>query len=460
MAEKQAPAQRFLVVEDDADQRRLVSGVLRGEGHQVEEAATVKEALAALAASPLDLVVSDWKLPDGDGMQLLKGIRERYPEVAFIMVTAYGTISHAVDAIRVGADDYLAKPFERQALLLAIERTLRSRRLVDENRRLAEALDQRDRLVELIGKAPSMQKLFRRVEKVAGTEAMVLITGESGTGKELAARALHTLSRRAAGPFVPVNCAAIPEGLIEAEFFGVEKGAYTGADRSRKGSFEAAREGTLFLDEVGEMPLQVQPKLLRALQGGKVSRVGSAEEVATDVRIVAASNRDLAADVATGRFREDLFYRLNVVPVTMPPLRERREDIGLLIKHFMDTAERRHGIKCPRFPPGLVKRLVDYSWPGNVRELENVVERLVLLADDETVRAEDLPDDLAGRVAPDGGFQLPPAGLSWDAHERSCLRQALDMAGGNRARAARLLDMPYKAFLYRLDKHGLTGAGD
>jgi len=290
MADKQVPVHRILVVEDDTDQRRLVSGVLRGEGHQVEEAATVEEALAALTASPLDLVVSDWKLPDRDGMQLLKEIRERYPEVAFIMVTAYGTISHAVDAVRVGADDYLAKPFERQALLLAIERTLRSRRLADENRRLTEALDQRDRLVELIGKAPSMQKLFRRVEKVAGTEAMVLITGESGTGKELAARALHILSRRAAGPFVPVNCAAIPEGLIEAEFFGVEKGAYTGADRSREGSFEAAREGTLFLDEVGEMPLHVQPKLLRALQGGKVSRVGSAEEVAIDVRIVASSN--------------------------------------------------------------------------------------------------------------------------------------------------------------------------
>jgi two-component system NtrC family response regulator len=460
MSDPKGAEERILVVEDDPDQRRLVCGVLRGEGHQIAEAATVEEALRELECSPVDLIVSDWKLPDRDGLQLLGEIREDHPHVAFIMVTAYGTISHAVEAVRAGADDYLTKPFERQALLLAIERTMRSRRLEDENRRLAEALDERDRLIELVGQAPSMQKLFRRVEKVAGTEATILITGESGTGKELAARALHALSRRATGPFVAVNCSAIPEGLIESEFFGVEKGAYTGADRSRAGSFEAARGGTIFLDEIGELPHPVQPKLLRAVQDGRVTPVGSTTETPTDVRIVAATNRDLAADVAAGRFREDLFYRLNVVPVKMPPLRERREDIPLLIRHFVGRAERRHGMKCRPFPPGLVKRLVDYSWPGNVRELENVVERLVLLAEGDAVRGEDLPDEVAGRGAPDGGYQLPPGGVSWEEHEKSCLRQALEIAGGNRARAARLLDLPYKAFLYRLEKYGLTGAGE
>ena len=449
------PEHRILLVEDDADQRSLVANILRGEGHVVVGAGSVEEALPELDRSPVDLVVSDWKLPDRDGLSLLAEVRERFPATAFIMVTAYGTISHAVNAVRAGADDYLTKPFERQALILAVERTLRSRALQDENRRLSEALDARDRLIDLVGRAPSMQRLFRRVEKVAGTDATILITGESGTGKELAARALHKLSRRAAGPFVVVNCAAIPEGLIESEFFGAEKGSFTGADRTRAGKIEAAAGGTLFLDEIGELPLAVQPKLLRALQGACISRVGSTQEIATDVRIVAATNRDLSADVADGRFREDLYYRLNVVPVPMPPLRERREDIPRLVDHFIDRATRRHGMRVDPFPPALLRRLVDYSWPGNVRELENVIERLVLLSDGDRVHPEDLPEERSGRPPGDSGFKLPPGGLAWEEHEKDCLAQALEIAGGNRARAARLLGLPYKAFLYRIEKHEL-----
>ncbi|MFQ5720466.1 MAG: sigma 54-interacting transcriptional regulator [Acidobacteriota bacterium] len=252
-----------------------------------------------------------------------------------------------------------------------------------------------------------------------------------------------------------MNCAAVPEGLIESEFFGAEKGSFTGADRRRAGKFEAAAGGTLFLDEVGELPLAMQPKLLRAVQGAHISRVGSPEEIATDVRIVAATNRDLGAWVVEGRFREDLFYRLNVVPVLMPPLRERREDIPRLVGHFVERAIRRHGVEVEPFPPALMKRLVDHSWPGNVRELENVVERLVLLSDGRQVSTTDLPDEVGGRPAGDGGFRLPPGGLSWEAHEKACLAQAIDMAGGNRARAARLLGLPYKAFLYRAEKHDL-----
>ncbi len=453
------PDLRVLLVEDELDQRRLVAGLLRNEGYTVAETGSVDAALAELERSPVDAVLSDWKLPGRDGMELLREVKSRFPETAFVMATAYGTISHAVRAVREGADDYLTKPFEKQALLLALERTLKSRRLLDENRRLTEALAERDRLVDLVGAAPSMQQLFRRVEKLAGTDATVLIAGESGTGKELAARALHALSRRSGGAFVGVNCAAIPETLMESEFFGAEKGSFTGADRLRIGKFEAAHKGTLFLDEVGELPLPVQPKLLRAVQEGAVTRVGGNAEVKVDVRIVAATNRDLAAEVAAGRFREDLYYRLNVVSVTMPPLRQRREDIPLLVGHLVKRAERRHGMRVEPFPPPLMRRLVDYAWPGNVRELTNVVERLVLLSEEGKISPDDLPDTLATRPAGDGGYRLPPGGLSWEQHEKECLRQALEMAGGNRSRAARFLDLPYKAFLYRLEKHGLVPGG-
>ena len=375
------------------------------------------------------------------------------------MVTAYGTISRAVEAVRQGADDYLPKPFERQALLLAIERTLKARRLQDETRRLCEALEERDRLVDLVGGAPSMQRLFRRVEKIAGTNATVLLTGESGTGKELAARALHSLSQRKTGSFVAVNCAAIPEGLLEAEFFGAERGAFTGADRRRVGRFEAADGGTLFLDEVGELPLELQPKLLRALQEGRFHRVGGSQELAVDLRILAATNRDLKEEVSAGRFREDLYYRLNVVPIELPPLRHRREDIPRLIQHFVDRAARRHAVAPARFPKAVLRRLIDNPWPGNVRELANVVERLILLAEDDVVSADDLPVSLAPQAGA-GAFRMPSGGLSWEAHERDCLEQALELAAGNRARAARFLELPYKAFLYRLQKHGLAPGED
>ena len=450
---------RLLVVEDDTDQRRLVSGILSRLGHAVAEAESVTAALKVLESSPVDLVISDLMLGDQDGMDLLREVRERNLPCGFVMVTAHGSVSHAMTAVRSGADDYLEKPFQRETLLFSVERTLRRRELEKENLRLSEALGERERLVGLIGEAPAMQQVFRQLEKLGRTAATVLVTGESGTGKELAARALHALSQRSEEPFVAVNCAAIPDGLIESEFFGAEKGAFTGADATRVGRFEAASGGTLFLDEVGELPAAMQPKLLRALQEGKIARVGANAEFDVDTRIVAATNRDLAAEVAAGRFREDLYYRLNVVSLRMPPLRERREDVPALIEHFRDTACRRHGVEVAPFPRALMKRLVDHAWPGNVRELSNVVERLVLLAEDDRVSESDLPEDLSMRPQGDGGFQLPPGGLSWEQHEASCLSQALELAGGNRARAARLLDLPYKAFLYRLEKHDLGEPG-
>lgn len=449
----------ILLVEDDTTQRQLVAGLLQKEGYGVREAGTVDEAKAHLQAGDIDLVISDWQLGHGDGMDLLTHCKQLSLPAAFIMVTAYGTISHAVDALRKGADDYLPKPFEAPALLLSVSRALRSTQLEAENRRLNEALTERESLVDLIGRAPSMQRLYRRIEKLANTQATVLLQGESGTGKELVARAIHRLSARKDGPFVAVNCGGIPEGLMESEFLGAEKGAYTGADRSRPGKFEQAQDGTLFLDEIGELPLAIQPKLLRALQEGQFTRVGGSREIETNARLIAATNRRLEEAVQSGEFREDLYYRLNVVPIELPPLRNRREDIPLLIRHFTKRTERLHGVTCKPFSKQLTRRFLDHPWPGNVRELGNVVERLILLADDGIANAEDLPHDFGS--VPSGGqqFELPVGGMDWHQHEKDALKQALEQAHHNRAAAARLLKLPYKAFLYRLEKYGLTESG-
>ncbi|MEZ5455375.1 MAG: sigma-54 dependent transcriptional regulator [Lysobacteraceae bacterium] len=446
---------QVLLVEDDPAQRLLVGDLLSQQGYHVQRAAGLEEARRALSEPNLQLVISDFRLADGDGLALLREVRSRRAELSFVLVTAYGSVEHAVQAIQAGADDYLTKPFERQALLLVVQKALRSGALREENRRLNQALGEREQLVDLIGRAPAMQRLYRQIERLAVTDATVLVEGESGTGKELVARALHKLSRRSLRPFVAVNCAAIPEGLLEAEFFGAERGAYTGAQAQRMGHFEQADGGTLFLDEVGELPLALQPKLLRVLQEGRVTRVGSSREIAVDVRLLAATNRDLKREVAEGRFREDLYWRLNVVGLQLPPLRERREDIPLLVSHIAERVERQHGLPHCRFPRGLLRALMDRAWPGNVRELSNTVERLLLLAEDGEPSVNDLPD--SGHVRSDGGIHLPPEGLDWDAMERSLLQQALQQTQGQRKRAAVLLGLPYKAFLYRLEKHALGG---
>jgi two-component system NtrC family response regulator len=446
-------AAQILLVEDDPAQRQLVAEALAAAGHATVVADGLGNALAQLALPSLQLVLSDYRLAEGDGLALLKEVRARRPELSFVLVTAYGSIQHAVEALRAGADDYLAKPFERQALLLAVDKALRTRALREENRRLSDALGERDRLVELIGRAPSMQRLYRQIQRLAVTDATVLVSGESGTGKELVARALHKLSRRADRPFVAVNCAAIPEGLLEAEFFGAERGAYTGAQAARAGHFENAHGGTLFLDEIGELPLALQPKLLRVLQEGRLMRVGGSRELVVDVRLLAATNRDLPREVAEGRFREDLYWRLNVVGLQLPPLRERREDIPLLVEHIAERVARQHGLPPPVIPKPVLRALIDRPWPGNVRELSNSVERLLLLAEDGEPQLDDLPD--APRRGNDGDVRLPAEGLDWDALERSLLAQALAQSQGQKKRAAALLGLPYKAFLYRLEKHGL-----
>ncbi|MBX7220969.1 MAG: sigma-54 dependent transcriptional regulator [Blastocatellia bacterium] len=447
---------RLLVVEDEAPQRKIIADILIKEGFTVQEAPDGEAALTALETSPPDLILCDWRMPRMTGGELLTEVRKREFPCAFIIMTAYGSISHAVEAIRLGADDYLTKPFERDALLIAVRRVLRTRQLEHENLRLKEEIADRDQLGELVGRAESMQRLYRTLKKIAATDATVLINGESGTGKELVARTLHLESGRAKGPFVAVNCAAIPETLMESELFGYEKGAFTGANQRRVGKFEEAQGGTLFLDEIPSMPLPLQAALLRVLQERRFTRLGGRGEVECDVRIVAASNRDLGKLVSEGAFREDLFYRLNVVPVQIPALRDRREDVPLLAQEFLKRFSAKYGISIEPLPPNVLRCLMEYSWPGNVRELSNVIERLVLLADEGSVTLADLPPEIARPTATPGcPFRLPAMGIQWESMEEGLLKQALELAGGNRTNAAKLLGMSYKTFMYRLEKFSL-----
>lgn len=448
-----------LLVEDEAAQRQLIAEILGREGFEIREAGTVNDALRAIEEEVPDLILCDWRMPGRDGGELLDEVRQRALGCAFIVMTAYGSIAHAVDAIRRGADDYLGKPFERAALLLAVQRVLRTRRLERENRELREAVREGDGFGELIGRSQTMRALYRTIEKVGATDATVLVVGESGTGKELVARTLHGASRRAERPFVAVNCAAIPETLIESELFGHEKGSFTGAHRRREGRFEEAHEGTLFLDEIASMPMPLQATLLRVLQERCFTRVGGSGEIESDVRVIAASNRDLPALASKGAFREDLFYRLNVISIELPPLRDRMEDVPLLAAAFLDQASARHGVEVQSLPPGVLRALMEHGWPGNVRELANAVERLVLLAEDGQPSVEDLPAEMRRMAVGGEGcpFNLPADGLVWEKVETGMMRQALERSQGNRAAAARLMGMSYKAFLYRLEKHGMAG---
>jgi DNA-binding NtrC family response regulator len=453
-----AKSHSVIVVEDEADQRAIIAEILQRDGYEVRVAGSVDEAVEKMRKQIPDLVLCDWRLPGKSGGDLLEIVDSEGWGCAFIVMTAYGSISRAVEAIRSGADDYLSKPFERDALTLAVERTLRTRQLELENRRLKNEVGECERWGELLGRAPSMQRLYRTIEKVAGTEATVLISGESGTGKELVARSLHAASRRSTGPFVAVNCAAIPESLMESELFGHEKGAFTGAFRRREGRFEEAVGGTLFLDEIGSMPTPLQATLLRVLQERRVTRLGGAGEIEVDVRVIAATNRNLMELVDHGQFREDLYYRLNVVPIELPPLRVRREDLPMLANAFLDRANRQHGMEVDALTPAVLRCLMEHQWPGNVRELANTIERLVLLSEEGAVSVEDLPSEIREPTNAEGcPFRLPAAGLSWDEMEVGLLRQALAAKDGNRASASRMLGLGYKAFLYRLEKHGLAG---
>lgn len=450
-----------LLVEDERDQRELVADILEANAHRVVQADSVESAIVELKkmteinALP-DVVFSDWKLGNLTGINLLEYVRTNELNVGFVIATAYGSVKHAVEAIEKGADDYLSKPFQSQELLLAITKANTAKILREQNKTLTNQLSEQQSLMELVGNAACMQQVYDRIKRVSNTSATVLITGESGTGKELAARAIFEQSDRKAKPFIALNCGAIPESLAEAELFGAEKGAFTGAISQKVGKIEAAHGGTLFLDEIGELPLMLQAKLLRFLQEGVITRLGNTQEIQVDVRVIAATHRDLPELINKQEFREDLYYRLNVVPLVMPSLRQRKEDIPKLLHHFMHKFHNQYGVQTVALSSEVQKHLYDYDWPGNVRELSNKIERFVLLGDEHELITDTRVTQSEKTNSNNNTFNIPEQGLIWDDFEKSCLQQALERTNGNKTKAAKLLGTSYKQFLYRLDKFNLS----
>jgi two-component system response regulator AtoC len=450
---------RILVVDDDEALRESLALLLAAEGYDVVTAGDGNAALACLE-EPVDVVLCDVRMPGRDGLELLPDLIRRLPGAPVLLMSAYGSGDLAVEALKRGAFDYLAKPFQPSEVLLAIKKARERERL-----RRANALLQRDisRVVDerpIVAASPPMIDLLEILERAAEYKATVLLTGESGTGKEVLARAIHAQSGRRAQAFVAVNCAAIPEALLESELFGHARGAFTGADRARRGLFVEADGGTLFLDEIGELPPPLQAKLLRVLQEEEVMPVGESKPRKIDVRVIAATSRDLERDVASGRFREDLFYRLDVFRVRVPPLRERREDVPLLVDHFIASFRETLAKPVRTIADDALDRLVDHPWPGNVRELENVLERAMILADSDRITLADLPEAIATprkKAAPSGAsgdFSMRRARRRF---ETELIRRALDATGGNRTRAARLLEISHRALLYKIKEYGLVG---
>lgn len=449
----------ILVVDDEQSMRELLAISLKKDGYEVTTAASTKEALDVVHHHVFDLVVSDLRLPDGSGLDVLREVKTQRPETQVIICTAFATMENAIEAMRLGAYDYQLKPFAVSELRLVVSRALEKTELIRENKALKDELHGRSG-GRLVGRSQAMQQVFSLIDKVARTRTNVIVLGESGTGKELVAREIHDKSERAAARFVAVNCGAIPETLIESEFFGHKKGAFTGASSDRAGLFEAANGGTLFLDEIGDLPLAMQVKLLRALQERTVTRVGDTAPLTVDVRVVAATHRNLQEEVKAGRFREDLFYRLNVIALALPALRERREDIPLLVEHFLG---KHAGGKPAAFAPEAMRVLLDHAFPGNVRELENIVERAVALSDGPVLGPNVLPMNITDKSADvSAGVRLPEEGLDLekllDGLELSLIHQALERTGGAKKKAAVLLKLTFRSLRYRLDKHGLGAA--
>ncbi|OGQ56404.1 MAG: two-component system response regulator [Deltaproteobacteria bacterium RIFCSPLOWO2_02_56_12] len=448
---------RILVVDDEPAQLELAGGFLKKRGFETVLAESGEKALRSFRDQPFDLVLTDQKMAGMSGLELVHAVRALNPETAVIVMTAYGTIETAVSAIKAGAADYLTKPLNLDELLYRIEQVRERQRLLTENRELREALQGRHRIEGIIGESGQMLEVVSLVRRVAPSEASVLIRGESGTGKELIAKAIHFASPRAAGPLIRINCAALPETLLESELFGHEKGAFTGALATRKGRFELADEGTLFLDEIGDLPLHLQAKLLRVLQEREFERVGSSQSIRVNVRILSATHRDLEALLKAGQFREDLYYRLNVVTILLSPLRERRQDLPLLIDHFLRVFAEKNGKRIRGFTHEARETLLRYDYPGNVRELENLVERAVVLTRDEVISKDDLPlmvQPPEKGAEEEGGSSLTAA---VEGMERQMIREALARSGGVQTRAAEMLGISERALRYKLKKYGLTG---
>jgi two-component system, NtrC family, response regulator PilR len=450
---------RILVVDDEPSMREMLGIMLRKEGHHVLLAEDRASAAKVLGKSAIDLVVTDIKLPDGDGLEILRHVKSASPHIPVLVMTAYGSTETAVAALKLGASDYLVKPFDLDEFRIVVRTALEHTLLREENQRLRAEVRAQHGVDNVIGVSAAMASVLETVRSVASTTSTVLLTGESGTGKEVVAKAIHALSPRRDGLFVSINCGALPDQLLESELFGHMKGAFTDAQQNKKGLFEVAHRGTLFLDEVGDTPPSMQVKLLRALQERRIRRVGSTDEIPVDVRILAATNRPLEALVRERRFREDLYYRLNVIPLHLPALRERREDIPVLAEHFLRRFTSTMGKVATGISAEAMALLVRHSWPGNVRELENAIERALALESTQVILPERLPPAvLAGGSAPGSADMLGP-GFDLAAHmsglEREFLHEALRQATGDRARAAQLLGVSARALRYLVSKHGL-----
>ena len=450
---------RILVVDDEENLRHMLSVVLKKQGYLVACAENGVDALEMLSGQEYGFVLSDIMMPRLDGRGLLGEIVRRGIETTVIMMSAYGDLDTALECMQLGAYDYISKPFRNDEIVLVLKKAEERERLKEENRRLKEEMRRECTFARIISRNRRMQEIFGLVRKVCDFKTTVLITGESGTGKELVARALHFEGARRGRPFVAVNCAAIPESLLESELFGHVKGAFTDAVTDKSGLFEEADGGTLFLDEIGEMPLSLQVKLLRVLQDEEIKRVGGSASRKVDVRLVSATSRNLEADVAAGKFREDLYFRLNVFAISLPPLRERIDDLPLLVEHFLARFSDRFGKRVTSVDADALRILSSYGWPGNVRELENVLERGVILSEGDILSAGLLPAKLAGAPAGDGSFDFLGETLSikqaGEALERGLIRRALESTGGNRTHAARMLEISLRSLIYKIKEYGL-----
>jgi two-component system response regulator PilR (NtrC family) len=453
---------KVLVVDDELSMREFLEILLTREGYAVKTAANGEEGIQLINQETFDLIISDMMMPKGSGMDLLARAKEVDPDCLVIMITAYGSTENAVEAMKMGAYDYITKPFQVDEIKLTVAKALEKNRLLKENIRLRREVEAKYTFENLVGASPPMREIYELIKNVAPTKSNVLILGESGTGKELAARAIHFNSPRRDKPFVTINCGAIPAELLESELFGHKKGAFTSAFTDKRGLFETAHQGTIFLDEIGETPPLLQVKLLRAIQDKTFKAVGGLEDVRVDVRVIAASNRDLEEAVKTRQFREDLYYRLNVIKITMPPLRDRKEDIPLLTQHFLRRFAQETGKEITGITPEAERLLINYPWPGNVRELENTIERAVSLTNTTLIRPENLPDrlraeSLQGTALP--ALSLPEEGVNLEQVlleiERKLIEEALERAGGVRKRAAKLLGVSFRSFRYRLEKLGI-----
>jgi DNA-binding NtrC family response regulator len=447
---------RILVVDDDSSLRRVMKMQLEEAGYDVSIASGGNQAYTMLKDLQPTLVITDLRMPTS-GLELLGRIAQEEIQTTVIVITAFGTVETAVEAMKMGAYDYVTKPIDFDALVLVVHRAMERQNLLEEVRTLRSALDQRYGFESIVGRSKKLLRLLDQAARVSQHDTTVLVQGETGTGKELIAHAIHQNSRRRAKEFVPINCGAIPKDLVESELFGYARGAFTGALSNKPGRIEAADGGTLFLDEVGELPLDAQVKLLRVLQEGELPKVGASSSMRVDIRVVAATHRNLSAMVEDGTFREDLYYRLAVVPLQIPALRERREDIPELIDALFKRAKDRHHLPNARLSPGVQQRLISYRWPGNVRQLENVLERLLVLSSSDLISEEELPEELQRASTNPGSLwpELPEEGVSLEGVERELITRALERFRGNQTQAARYLDISRRTLIYRMEKHGL-----